>query len=191
MTVAPLFSGASAVKNDRVSRVLNSIFSMVIVDILFQKGQGGQLPKSFYAEVVRETLALSGMDFLSEKELSVSAVATDDDDVRRINHEYRGMDRATDILSFHEYRSQKALKSEPSTEIFLGELIFSVPFIERSAKKDRVSLRTEMAFIVSHGILHLLGFRHGERMFGIQERVVDRTADGSDRPLPRNRQNKK
>jgi probable rRNA maturation factor len=164
---------------------------MVIVDILFRKGQGKQLPKSFYTEVVSETLALSGMEFLSEKKLSVSVVATDDDEVWRLNREYRGKDMATDILSFHEYRSQKALKSESSMEIFLGELIFSVPFIERSAKEDRVSLRTEMAFIVSHGILHLLGFRHGERMFGIQERVVARIADVSDRPLPRNRQNKK
>lgn len=149
---------------------------MVNSDILFQKGQGKKLPKSFYMKVVRETLELTGMSFLTKKILSVSLVATDDAEVRKLNREYRGKDATTDILSFHEYKSQKALRAEPSEEIFLGEIIFSVPFIERSALEDRVSLEREMSFIVSHGILHLLGFRHGERMFGIQEEVVTRCA---------------
>ncbi len=147
---------------------------MVIVDIIFQKGQGKKLPRSFYTRVVKETLALSGIPFLSTKKLSVSAVATDDAEMRKLNRDYRGKDATTDILSFHEYKSQKALKEEPSNEIFLGEIIFSVPFIERSAGEDRVSLEREMSFIVSHGILHLLGFRHGERMFGIQEEIASR-----------------
>ncbi len=149
---------------------------MVIADILFQKGQGKRFPKSFYTKVVRETLELTGMSFLTEKTLSVSLVATDDAEVQRLNREYRGKDQTTDILSFHEYPSQKALRVESSEEIFLGEIIFSVPFIERSAVEDGVSLEREMSFIVSHGILHLLGFRHGERMFGIQEEVVTRCA---------------
>ncbi len=144
------------------------------LDIIFQKGQGKKLPRSLYAKIVEETMALSGMLFLSKKKLSVSAVATDDAEVQRLNREYRGKDKTTDILSFHEYKSQKALRAEPSEEIFLGEIIFSVPFIERSATEDGVSLEREMSFIVSHGILHLLGFRHGERMFGIQEEVVTR-----------------
>lgn len=149
---------------------------MVALDILFQKGQGKKLPRSFYAKIVEQTLALSGMAFLEEKKLSVSAVATDDAEVQKLNREYRGKDKATDILSFHEYRSQKMLWEEKSEEIFLGEIIFSVPFIERSAVEDGVSLEREMSFIVSHGILHLLGFRHSERMFGIQESVVTRCA---------------
>lgn len=148
----------------------------VTFDIIFQKGQGKKLPRSFYARVVEETLALAEMPFLLQKKLSVSAVATDDAEVQRLNREYRGKDKTTDILSFHEYRSQKALREESSEEIFLGEVIFSVPFIERSAVEDGVSLEREMSFIVSHGILHLLGFRHGERMFGIQEAVVTRCA---------------
>jgi probable rRNA maturation factor len=127
-----------------------------------------------YTKIVEETIALSGMPFLFQKKLGVSVVATDDAEVRRLNREYRAKDKATDILSFHEYRSQKALRAEPSAEIFLGEIIFSVPFIERSAAEDGVSLEREMSFIVSHGILHLLGFCHGERMFGIQEEVVTR-----------------
>ena len=149
---------------------------MVSLDILFQKGQGKKFPRFFYVKVAEETLALSGMAFLAEKNISVSAVATDDEAVRRLNREYRGKDVTTDILSFYEYRSKKALREEQSEEIFLGEIIFSVPFIERSAVEDGVSLEREMSFIVSHGILHLLGFRHGERMFGIQEQVTSRCA---------------
>lgn len=146
---------------------------MVNSDILFQKGQGKKFPRSLYTRIIEETLELAGMSFLMEKTVSVSAVATDDAEVQRLNREYRGKDKTTDILSFHEYPSQKALRAEASEEIFLGEIIFSVPFIERSAVEDGVSLEREMSFIVSHGILHLLGFRHGERMFGIQEEVAN------------------
>lgn len=145
---------------------------MVHLDIIFQKGQGRKLPKTFYVRVIETTLSHCGLLFLKQKKLSVSVVGTDDTEVRRLNREYRGKDKATDILSFHEYRSKKALREDPQEEIFLGEIIFSVPFIERSAAEDAVSLEREMAFIISHGILHLLGFRHGERMFGIQEAVA-------------------
>lgn len=147
---------------------------MVTLDIIFQKGQGKELPKSFYRKVIEVTLSLVSMSELEGKDVSVSAVATDDAEVRRLNCEYRGKDKETDILSFHEYKSKAAIGREVLKAVFLGEIIFSVPFIERAAKEDGVSLETEMSFIVSHGILHLLGFRHGERMFGIQEQVVDR-----------------
>lgn len=147
---------------------------MVNLDIIFQKGQGKKLPKSFYQRVIGETLTLVSMSELERKHVSVSAVATDDAEVQRLNREYRGKDKETDILSFHEYKSKAAIGREASKNVFLGEIIFSVPFIERAAKEDRVPLEVEMAFIVSHGILHLLGFRHGERMFGIQEQVVVR-----------------
>ncbi len=145
---------------------------MVTLDIIFQKGQGKKLPVSFYKKVLHETIALVSMSELEGKSVSVSMVATDDVEVKRLNQEYRGKDKTTDVLSFHEYQSKMAIGREISAEIFLGEIIFSVPFIERAAKEDTVSLEVEMAFIVSHGILHLLGFRHGERMFGIQEQVV-------------------
>lgn len=147
---------------------------VVTLDIIFQKGQGKKLPKSFYQQVIEETLALVSMPELERKHVSVSAVATDDLEVQRLNREYRGKDKPTDILSFHEYRNKAAIGREASKRVFLGEIIFSVPFIEHAAKEDEISLETEVSFIVSHGILHLLGFRHGERMFGIQEQVVDR-----------------
>ena len=150
----------------------------VTLEIIFQKGQGGKLPKSFFARVLEETIARASLPELADKNISVSAVATDDVEVRRLNREYRGKDTMTDILSFHEYPSKKSIGRETAKEIFLGEIIFSVPFIERSAKEDKVSLEVEMSFIVSHGILHLLGFRHGERMFGIQEAVVDSMTSG-------------
>lgn len=155
----------------------------VTLDIIFQKGQGKKLPKSFYVRVFEETLAIVSMPELEGKSASASMVATDDAEVQRLNREYRGKDKTTDVLSFHEYPSKKAIGREVSGEIFLGELIFSVPFIERSAKEDGVSLQTEMAFIVSHGILHLLGFRHGERMFRIQEQAVERCAGSRSKHL--------
>lgn len=52
---------------------------MVTLDIIFQKGQGKKLPKSFYRKVMEVTLSLVSMSELEGKDVSVSAVATDED----------------------------------------------------------------------------------------------------------------
>ena len=112
----------------------------------------------------------------------ISLVLTDDETVRQLNREYRGVDRTTDVLSFsfehwgHWEGDDDAPWSDadappgwslPADEPPpLGEIIVSVPQAARQAESQGVPLRRELALLIVHGALHLLGHDHyddGER----------------------------
>lgn len=131
------------------------------------------LRKSFVTKVVRETLKVSGYDFLSEKQVSVSVVFVSPEEIQKLNKQYRRKNKVTDVLSFPEYAKKQEMVDEVSENIVLGDLIICYDYIVNAADEDEVSLEQEMAYIVSHGILHLLGFRHSERMFALQDGVSE------------------
>ncbi len=84
--------------------------------------------------------------------------------MQKINMQFRGKDRPTDVLSFE---SQDAHT--------LGELIFCLPVLKKQAKEHKQSLEDELTLMMIHGILHLLGYDHEASkaedalMFQIQE----------------------
>lgn len=82
----------------------------------------------------------------------VSVAIVGDQRMRRLNRTYRGKDRVTDILSFAE---EGAGMGEQG---FLGELVIDYAVIKKQAKRFAPSVRWELAFIVIHGTLHLLGY---------------------------------
>lgn len=91
----------------------------------------------------------------------VSVYLTGDDEMRRLNREYRGVDQTTDVLSF-------AFDAERGLDIafpagfpaLLGEVILSCPYAERQAYDLGHSLDTELAWLTIHGSLQLLGYAH-------------------------------
>ena len=119
------------------------------------------------------------VSFLNGKNISVSLALVAPEEIRKINKEYRGHDEVTDVLSFAEYKNIQEVKDmvvdKPpkgeSGDIFLGELILCYDYIKEYADQKGIKLEKELANVVSHGILHLLGFEHGEEMFEIQNKV--------------------
>lgn len=129
-----------------------------------------ELPKRFFRDVAGAALRLSAI--LEEDVMVAVGVAfVSDDAIRELNRTYRGKNRPTDILSFGEFR-RKADVRPTDGRIDLGDLVLSPSFIRDAAKEDGVSFETEMAFIFSHGIFHLLGFRHSPRMFRLQDEIA-------------------
>jgi probable rRNA maturation factor len=70
--------------------------------------------------------------------------------MRRLNRQYRGLDKPTDVLSFPE--------NDPKDSGYLGEIIIDLAQIERQAKKAKIDRENEIIFILVHGLLHLLGY---------------------------------
>lgn len=100
---------------------------------------------------------------------SVSVVFTDDATIHRLNREYRGVDRATDVLSFG--LSELAAPAEgdepgagfvlpPGAGLELGEIVISQETAARQAAEHGRALDHELAHLVVHGVLHLLGHDH-------------------------------
>jgi len=75
----------------------------------------------------------------------------DDKEMRKLNSNYRSIDRTTDVLSF------------PQDNEFLGDLVISHPTAKKNAKRYNTSLKKELQRLIIHGILHLLGFDHKKK----------------------------
>lgn len=105
-------------------------------------------------------------------EAEVSLLLTSDEEIHRLNLEYRGINRPTDVLSFPqiEYETpgdlSKAEEQEsgcfnPDTgELFLGDIIISLDRVKEQAESYGHGTRREFAFLVAHSMLHLLGYDH-------------------------------
>ncbi len=87
------------------------------------------------------------------EEMDVSLVFADDSRLRALNHEYRNLDRTTDVLSFN-------IPGVPDVIAASGELYISLPQARKQARKYRHSLDRELTRLVVHGVLHLLGHDH-------------------------------
>ena len=99
----------------------------------------------------------------------ISIVITGDGEVRRLNQQFRGIDAATDVLSF---------QNEPvpgEDEPYLGDLILALPYIQHQAEDEQHTLSDELALAVIHGTLHLLGYDHdnAERQSVMWEKQSD------------------
>ena len=106
-----------------------------------------------------------------------SIFITDDENIKNLNEKYRGLDEVTDVLSFsnqHEgeyYGSEEDGRIGLSSEEFIipsgfadqiGEIVISLPQVERQALENNVEMSQELKFLVVHGFLHLLGYDHVE-----------------------------
>lgn len=130
----------------------------------------------FLSGIVKDALEKSELCFLKSKNINVSLAIVDPKEIRKLNRIYRKKDSVTDVLSFSEYKSFDEIKKETNEEIFLGEIILCYNDIKKYSKKEKINFEEELAKVVSHGILHLLGFKHGKEMFGIQEKVAGNIA---------------
>lgn len=97
--------------------------------------------------------------------LSISIVG--DRAIRSLNCNHRGKDRATDVLSFPLFEPKMLRRRDPGvSERLLGDIVISLDTAARQAKAYDASLESEVARLLIHGVLHLMGHDHekpGER----------------------------
>ena len=103
---------------------------------------------------------------------AVHVLLTDDEQIRRINREQRGLDRATDVLSFPTVRyamgqtartARARLRKEYDPELnacFLGDIVLSLPHAQAQAQEYGHPLLRELCYLMAHGIFHLCGYDH-------------------------------
>lgn len=123
------------------------------------------------------------------RECAVSIRLCDDDAIHEINREYRDVDRATDVLSFPTVnypagktagQADKQLRLEYDDELdacMLGDLILSVPHVLQQAEEYGHSPERECAYLLVHGLCHLMGYDHIEeddkrRMRAMEEKIL-------------------
>jgi len=133
------------------------------INILFDKGLEGCLDRGWLQGITEQALAAQGIG----NDIEIGLVIASRERVQELNKTYLGRDEPTDVLAF-------AMLSESSTEQglsfatppdgikHLGEVIIYYPQAVKQAEEHEHSIKKEMAILIIHGVLHLLGYDHGE-----------------------------
>lgn len=90
----------------------------------------------------------------------VSVVFCDDAYIRQLNGDYRGLDKATDVLSFALDEGEEPPVHDGPIQHLLGDIVISLDTAARQAEEYGHTLERELAYLAIHGMLHLLGYDH-------------------------------
>lgn len=118
--------------------------------------------RALIRRVIRTVLAAEGVDFPCE----VDVLVTNDAEIHALNREMRQVDRSTDVLSFPSLDLRPgelpgAEDADPGTGLVpLGDMVISMEHVTAQAKEYGHSNRRELAYLVVHSVLHLLGYDH-------------------------------
>ena len=111
---------------------------------------------------IRTALSAEGVTLPCE----VDVLLTDDDGIHEINRELRQVDRPTDVLSFPEFELTPGQLpgpegADPGTGLIpLGDMVLSMERVAAQAREYGHSKRRELSYLVTHSVLHLLGYDH-------------------------------
>lgn len=113
-------------------------------------------------ELIRKVIECVLREEGIKKNLDVYVTLTNNETIRKVNAEQRNIDMATDVLSFPMFDRSEIpdLKKEDKTEDILGDIIVSIEKVKEQAEEYGHSFERELAYLVTHGMLHLLGYDH-------------------------------
>jgi probable rRNA maturation factor len=141
------------------------------IDIQMQSSLWNAQPLA--SQTVREAVdAAAGA--LSTEGGEVSILLTDDSEIARLNRDWRGIDKPTNVLSFPA-SSHRASQGEK----LLGDIVIAYETLEREARDESRDFLHHLAHLVVHGFLHLIGFDHetnaqAEEMEGLESSIMMR-----------------
>lgn len=134
--------------------------------------------------LVKDVLQFAAKKLTLKDNTEMSVTMMTNPAIKKLNKQYRGVDRATDVLSFAAEESgdetpiimDPELAAELPTN--LGDLFVSIDKVEEQAKFLGHSIDRELGFLVVHGFLHLNGYDHEQpadekKMFGLQREILD------------------
>ncbi len=112
---------------------------------------------------------------LKLKNVEFNIILVDNDYIHKINKEYRGIDRETDVISFALEDDETFPEME--TKI-LGDIYISIDKAKSQAEEYGHSFKRELCFLAVHGFLHINGYDHmnpedEKVMFGLQEEILN------------------
>ncbi len=132
------------------------------INVLIDEGVAVPLEMDWLRSVAEQ--ALTSEDFSSAVELGL--VIAGQNKVHQLNRDYRGRDEPTDVLAFSALEEIGAdyppFVTPPDGVQHLGEVIISYPQAVMQAEEHQHSIKKEIAILIIHGVLHLLGYEHDE-----------------------------
>ena len=137
----------------------------------------GDIDRALVTEAAAEALAL----YTEHDSFELGIVITDDETIHSLNRKYRGIDEPTDVISFAMLEGDEDFVMPPDDTLHLGEVVISYPRAVEQARQQNHPVKRELAWLVVHGVLHLLGYDHETdedrgAMQAIEGEILDRIA---------------
>lgn len=147
-------------------------------DIVGGDWDGGIDWDALAEEAVAATLAGAGAAF-GDMPVEVSVRLTDDAEMQRLNNDYRGKDKPTNVLSFPMQDADTLARwaAAGETDLLLGDLALGHETIVREAEEKGITIEAHATHLIVHGTLHLLGHDHlddatAEAMEALETRIL-------------------
>ncbi len=142
------------------------------INIRVDRPYRGQVDKSLLRAAAQRALGHEG----ASGPAALTVVVTGDEQVRALNRDYLGLDKTTDVLSFGQKPGSRFMQA-PDEAPYLGDIIISFPRAQAQASRGGHPVAHELALLVVHGVLHLLGHDHAgraekRRMWAAQDEVL-------------------
>jgi probable rRNA maturation factor len=123
---------------------------MMMIEIQKETSTSNEIDQELLKNAISTTLRSQKIS-----DVDITLRLTDDQEMRKLNQIYRGVNQTTDVLAFNQGHVDPE-----SHRQYLGDLIISVEKALQQAPENDHSLTEECAFLAIHGTLHLLGFDH-------------------------------
>lgn len=141
---------------DVLLNITNELKDIEVTDELF----------ALIESVIKKALAMHNVKCNTE----ISLLFTNDEEIQKINKEYRNTDKSTDVLSFPQLEFEKAGEIDKTyypekgeyPYLMLGDIIISVEHVFRQAELYGHTKEREIGYLTAHSMLHLLGYDHME-----------------------------
>jgi probable rRNA maturation factor len=132
------------------------------INILFDAGLEDCLDASWIQSIAEQALVAQGVG----DDVEMGLVIASQQRVKELNKTYRGKDEPTDVLAFATREGVGAglppFVQPPDGVLHLGEVIIGYPQAVKQAEEHMHSIEREIAILIIHGVLHLLGYDHNE-----------------------------
>ncbi len=97
-------------------------------------------------------------DNKENKDLYISLLLTNNENIQIVNRDYRGKDQSTDVISFAYLDTKESLNLGPY--LMLGDIVISLDKVKEQSESYGHDFKREFYYVLTHGLLHLMGYDH-------------------------------
>ena len=112
-----------------------------------------------YEDIEKYIIDVLTKEYESDREVYVSVLLTGNEEIQRVNRDFIGKDMPTDVISFAYHDNDEA---DNGLYDSLGDIIISLERVEEQRKDYGHSFKREFYYVLTHGLLHLMGYDHME-----------------------------
>lgn len=140
--------------------MLNFLNKMEVLQLEYLDIEENENYKQIIEKVVQECFKEENIENLN---IYISVTLTTPNQIRKLNNEYRKIDKETDVLSFPMFEKHEieTMKENPINEV-LGDIVVSIKRVEEQSIEYGHSFERELSYMIVHGFYHLMGYDHME-----------------------------